>query len=50
MAGDSVTDMIFGKRVGMKTVMIHPDSTPARKYPGLIDFIYPDLFTLANAF
>ncbi len=48
MVGDSVSDMIFGKRVGMRTVMISPDPGPAKNHPHLIDFVYPDLITLAN--
>jgi histidinol-phosphate phosphatase family protein len=48
MVGDSITDMIFGKRTGMKTVMISPTNEPARQHPRLIDFICPDLITLSN--
>jgi len=47
MVGDSLSDMIFGKRLGMKTVFIAPDHEPAKKYPNLIDFIYPDLLTIS---
>ena len=47
MAGDSVSDMIFGKRLGMKTVMIG-DRKSARQRPELVDFVYPDLLTFAN--
>jgi histidinol phosphatase-like enzyme len=48
MVGDSLSDMIFGKRVGMTTILIHPDAEPAKKHPRLIDYIYPDLIALAN--
>jgi phosphoglycolate phosphatase len=48
MVGDSVTDMIFGKRVGMKTVFIAQNPAQAQKHPRLIDFVYPDLLTLSN--
>jgi D-glycero-D-manno-heptose 1,7-bisphosphate phosphatase len=43
MIGDSLSDMQFGRRLGMKTVLI-PD-TPAivNKYPKVIDFSYPDM-------
>ncbi|MEI6434920.1 MAG: HAD family hydrolase [Bacteroidota bacterium] len=48
MVGDSLSDMIFGKRVGMKTVMISSNPQPAKQYPRLIDFIYPDLLRLSS--
>jgi D-glycero-D-manno-heptose 1,7-bisphosphate phosphatase len=47
MAGDSLSDMVFGKRVGMKTVLISTDPAHAKKYPRQIDFICPDLITFA---
>ncbi len=50
MAGDSLTDMIFGKRCGMKTALITQDSDAAKRYPRLIDFVYPDLISLAREF
>jgi histidinol-phosphate phosphatase family protein len=49
MAGDSLSDMIFGKRLGMKTALISPDPTPARTNPRQIDFIFSDLLSLAHA-
>ena len=49
MAGDSISDMIFGKRAGMKTVFISTDSKPAQLYPRQIDYVFPDLISLANA-
>lgn len=49
MAGDSISDMLFGKRAGMKTVLISTDSKPAQLYPRQIDFLFPDLISLANA-
>ncbi|HNY03289.1 MAG TPA: HAD-IIIA family hydrolase [Bacteroidales bacterium] len=48
MAGDSLSDMMFGKRAGMTTVLINPDPSLARDYPRLIDYCYPDLLSLAN--
>jgi histidinol-phosphate phosphatase family protein len=48
MAGDSLSDMVFGKRAGMKTVLISPDATLAKSYPRQIDFLYPDLISFAN--
>ncbi|GAP44364.1 histidinol-phosphate phosphatase family domain [Lentimicrobium saccharophilum] len=47
MAGDSVSDMIFGNRLGMKTVLIG-DCILAKQHPELVDFVYPDLLTFAN--
>lgn len=49
MVGDSLSDLIFGKRLKMKTVLVG-DSQPARKYPFFTDFYYPDLRTFALAF
>lgn len=48
MAGDSMSDMIFGKRCGMKTVLINADNTTARHHPRWVDGCYPDLITLAR--
>mgnify|MGYP000976662786 CR=1 FL=1 len=48
MAGDSYSDMLFGKRLGMKTVFIG-NTEDARKMGTLADYCYPDLFALANA-
>jgi histidinol-phosphate phosphatase family protein len=49
MAGDSLSDMIFGKRVGMKTVLISTSPALSQKYPGQIDLLFPDLICLAHA-
>ncbi|MHC1774429.1 MAG: D-glycero-alpha-D-manno-heptose-1,7-bisphosphate 7-phosphatase [Lentimicrobium sp.] len=48
MAGDSLSDLIFGKRLGMKTVLIG-DPILGRKHPFLIDFVFPDLITFAKS-
>lgn len=48
MAGDSFGDILFGKKLGMKTIFIG-DPALARKYPHLIDFVYPDLITFAKS-
>ncbi|MFH1118739.1 MAG: HAD-IIIA family hydrolase [Bacteroidota bacterium] len=48
MAGDSISDVIFGKRLGMKTVLIG-DALMARQHPDLIDFLFPDLITFAKS-
>jgi len=48
MAGDSMSDMLFGKRLGMKTVFIgQPEQT--REWHELTDFCYPDLLSFAKA-
>lgn len=49
MAGDSLSDMIFGKRLGMLTVLISTDHTLARENPRVIDFVLPDLKALVNS-
>jgi len=48
MAGDSFGDILFGKRLGMKTVFIG-DPQPARDHPHLVDFVFPDLITFAKS-
>jgi histidinol-phosphate phosphatase family protein len=50
MAGDSHSDMIFGKRLGMTTILISHDINLAKIHPRQIDFCYPDLISLSNAF
>ncbi|MEI7982831.1 MAG: HAD hydrolase-like protein, partial [Bacteroidota bacterium] len=50
MAGDSRSDMLFGKRSGMKTVLISDDPKVAKDYPGMVDFFFPDLITFSNMF
>jgi len=49
MAGDSLSDMLFGKRAGMKTVLISRETDIARKHPKLVDFIFPDLASMAGS-
>ncbi|NTW24660.1 MAG: HAD-IIIA family hydrolase [Lentimicrobium sp.] len=46
MVGDSFSDILFGKRLGMKTVFIGRPHK-AREFPKLFDFVYPDLITFA---
>lgn len=48
MAGDSASDMQFGKCLGMKTVLIGESSEIARRLPRLVDFYFPSLFDLAK--
>lgn len=49
MAGDSITDMQFGKNAGMFTVFISKDNNLFSENYGLIDFVYPDLKSFASA-
>jgi len=48
MAGDSLSDLEFGRNAGMVTVFICPDNTLADKCSELIDFHYPDLVTFSR--
>jgi histidinol-phosphate phosphatase family protein len=48
MAGDSASDMIFGKRLKMKTVFICNDRKQVLQKHKIIDYAYPDLLTFAN--
>lgn len=47
MAGDSSSDMAFGKNLGMTTCFVHSESRNPGEM-GNIDFIVPDLLSLAN--
>ncbi|MHC1708006.1 MAG: D-glycero-alpha-D-manno-heptose-1,7-bisphosphate 7-phosphatase [Bacteroidales bacterium] len=49
MAGDSVSDMKFGRKAGMITVFISDDLPVIRQHHSLIDFAFPDLLTFANS-
>ncbi len=48
MAGDTLTDMQFGKNLKMKTVLINETNRIAIKYPFLIDYHFTDLYTFAK--
>lgn len=48
MAGDSITDMEFGKNAGMITVFISEDKETRSQHRDLIDYFYPDLQTLTK--
>jgi len=48
IAGDSLSDMQFGKRLKMTTVLISEDNHIARKYPGLVDCCFGTLNEMAN--
>ncbi|MFH1159793.1 MAG: HAD-IIIA family hydrolase [bacterium] len=48
MAGDSLSDMLFGKRLGMITVLISTSKSDLRKGHKLIDYTFHDLATFAT--
>lgn len=48
IAGDSLSDMKFGRKAGMKTVLISAKTDLARDNFRIIDYHYPDLITFAR--
>ena len=48
MAGDTPSDMLFGKRLGMVTVLITADPLEIRGSGELYDHLFPDLISFAN--
>ncbi|MBN1199643.1 MAG: HAD family hydrolase [Bacteroidales bacterium] len=48
MVGDSLSDMLFGHRLGMKTVFLSENSSDLRKGFKIIDFTFPDLSSFAT--
>jgi len=48
MAGDSLSDMQFGKCLGMKTILINESNQIARKIPRLVDYYFTDLYSFAE--
>jgi histidinol-phosphate phosphatase family protein len=49
MVGDSLSDMIFGKRLGMRTVFISAHLPLIRKGYKTINFVFPDLAVFTKA-
>lgn len=49
MVGDSMTDMLFGHRAGMMTVLVGHNSTVATARPWLVDRRYDDLLAFAKS-
>jgi histidinol-phosphate phosphatase family protein len=49
MAGDSKSDMQFGKRLNMKTVLIGTNAEIAKQHPELVDFWFPTLLQFAKS-
>ncbi len=48
MAGDSKTDMEFGRNAGMLTAFISANKALKNENSELIDFLFPDLISFAN--
>lgn len=49
MVGDSISDMIFGKRLQMVNVFLSDDLGQVREIHHSVDFVFPDLITFAEA-
>lgn len=49
MIGDAVTDMMFGRRCGMQTILVGEWSEIATQQPQLVDFFFPSLLEVAEA-
>ena len=48
MAGDTYSDILFGHRLGMITVLIGNDKEAAFQAAGILDYTFPDLITFAE--
>lgn len=49
MVGDSMTDMLFGRRAGMTTVLVGDNSDVANTKPHLVDRRFPTLLDYARS-
>ncbi|MBR1799484.1 MAG: HAD family hydrolase [Bacteroidales bacterium] len=49
MVGDNSTDMLFGRRAGMRTVLVGTNSTSATDRPWLVDLCFPSLLHFARS-
>ncbi len=49
MVGDTESDMLFGRRAGMHTVLVAPEPEIAHKIPHLVDSCYPTLLKYAQS-
>jgi len=48
MVGDTYSDILFGYRLGMVTVLIGNDKDVAFKCAGILDYTFPDLISFAG--
>jgi histidinol-phosphate phosphatase family protein len=48
MVGDTYSDILFGHRLGMFTVLVGPDKDAAFQCSGILDFWFPDLISFAE--
>jgi len=48
MAGDTYSDILFGHRLGMITVLIGNDKEAAFQAAGILDYSFPDLISFAD--
>ena len=48
MAGDTASDMLFGKRLGMTTVLITRDANEIKNCSETTDFLFADLISFAR--
>ncbi|MGA3014283.1 MAG: HAD-IIIA family hydrolase [Bacteroidales bacterium] len=48
MVGDSISDMLFGRRLKMINVFLSEDISQIRKNHHCIDFVFPDLISFAE--
>lgn len=48
MAGDTYSDILFGHRLGMITVLIGTDSEAAFQAAGILDYAFPDLISFVE--
>ncbi len=48
MVGDSISDLKFGKKMGMKTALIAPDFKIARQFPKLTNLWFTSLIHFAD--
>ena len=48
IAGDSYSDILFGHRLGMVTVLIGTDKEAAFKSSAILDYSFPDLISFAK--
>ena len=49
MVGDTESDMLFGRRAGMTTVLVGDEAEVASRFPNLVDYCYKDLITYARS-